>query len=219
MNELATLAKAINEAHRAVRRSNEESVSFALTAGVLLIEAKEQVEHGAWLPWLAAHFDSSRRTAQLYMRLARNREKAQAVAHFGVAGVQLELARLASKPPREILRDQLALPDERDVADYLRTEPAFDRVMRAYNADDQREPSPTRPAPSEEQHWHQEMMFVLSDVNPFNEWRRLIKALDGLHHGRWRLEDVSLGEAKTALPVIDGALAKLTALRDSLAPA
>ena len=42
----------------------------AIEAGALLLEAKEQLKHGQWLPWLKDHCTISERTAQLYMRTA-----------------------------------------------------------------------------------------------------------------------------------------------------
>ena len=43
-------------------------------AGKMLIEAKSQLPHGEWLPWLKAHFRLSHETARTYMRLAREYE-------------------------------------------------------------------------------------------------------------------------------------------------
>ncbi len=40
----------------------------------MLIEAKALVKHGEWLPWLKEHCTISERTAQLYMRCAKQRE-------------------------------------------------------------------------------------------------------------------------------------------------
>jgi hypothetical protein len=40
-------------------------------AGEMLIEAKDQVGHGGWSRWLTKNFDLSIRTAQVYMRWAR----------------------------------------------------------------------------------------------------------------------------------------------------
>jgi Protein of unknown function (DUF3102) len=37
----------------------------------MLTEAKEQVSHGQWGTWLTKNFDLTHRTAQLYMRWAR----------------------------------------------------------------------------------------------------------------------------------------------------
>jgi hypothetical protein len=53
----------------ALRRSIENGIA----AGELLIEAKAQLRHGQWLPWLQDNCNLSERTAQLYMRLAKNR--------------------------------------------------------------------------------------------------------------------------------------------------
>src|SRR5687767_3261346 len=89
---LDALAAQINEAHSACERSNRESVMHALRAGALLIEAKSQVKHGEWLPWVRANFAGSVRLAQIYMRLAREPEHAQCVAHFGLAGAAVHFA-------------------------------------------------------------------------------------------------------------------------------
>lgn len=43
----------------------------AVEIGQLLLQAKSQCRHGEWGPWLDRHFDGSRRTANIYMRLAR----------------------------------------------------------------------------------------------------------------------------------------------------
>jgi Protein of unknown function (DUF3102) len=45
-----------------------------MAAGDLLIEAKAQLKHGQWLPWLRENCLISERTAQLYMRCAKSRE-------------------------------------------------------------------------------------------------------------------------------------------------
>jgi hypothetical protein len=42
------------------------------------MEAKELLDHGQWMPWLKEHCDLPQRTANLYMRLAKNREVIEA---------------------------------------------------------------------------------------------------------------------------------------------
>ena len=74
-NSLPDLAARIKAEHEAVSTALKESVQHAIAAGELLIEAKEQVPHGQWLPWLREHCAMSERTAQLYMRCARNRKE------------------------------------------------------------------------------------------------------------------------------------------------
>jgi len=80
--KLANLATLIQQRHEAVAASLKEAVSNAIATGELLLEAKRQVGHGGWLPWLAENLpDIAERTAQAYMRIARAPlEKRNAVA-------------------------------------------------------------------------------------------------------------------------------------------
>jgi hypothetical protein len=79
-NSLADLAARINAEHKAVATTLRDSVAHAITAGELLIEAKDRLAHGEWLPWLREHCNISERTAQLYMRTAKNRAAIEARA-------------------------------------------------------------------------------------------------------------------------------------------
>jgi Protein of unknown function (DUF3102) len=72
-NSLPVLAARIREEHIGARGAIKRSVEHAMAAGDLLREAKALLKHGEWLPWLAEHCKMSERTAQLYMRVARNR--------------------------------------------------------------------------------------------------------------------------------------------------
>jgi hypothetical protein len=65
------LAARVRVAHDAVRRSLGDALRHATEAGRLLLEAKSAVGHGGWLPWLKENCGLSERTAQVYMRLAR----------------------------------------------------------------------------------------------------------------------------------------------------
>ena len=92
---LLALAADVNAAHRACEAATRTAVAHALGAGRLLLRAKAALPHGAWLPWLRAHVACAERTAQLYMRLARDwpPPEAQRVADSPPAGVPLrELA-------------------------------------------------------------------------------------------------------------------------------
>ena len=70
---LDTLAAQIRTEHTAVSTALKDSLTHAMKAGDLLIQAKEKVPHGGWLPWLSENCSISERTAQLYMRTAKNR--------------------------------------------------------------------------------------------------------------------------------------------------
>jgi hypothetical protein len=73
-NYLPELAARIRAEHQATADALKTSVQHAIAAGELLIEAKALLKHGQWLPWLQDHCVMSERTAQLYMRCAKNRE-------------------------------------------------------------------------------------------------------------------------------------------------
>lgn len=82
--DLKALASKINAAHEACEDAMRQSVRHALDAGRLLAEAKKRVGHGGWQAWLDANVKVAKRTAQLYLKLARDwpkdEEKAQRVA-------------------------------------------------------------------------------------------------------------------------------------------
>lgn len=66
-----------------------------LEIGRRLNEAKSQLNHGEWLPWLREKVDISERSAQDFMRLAREYSKA---AEFADLGASKALALLALSP-------------------------------------------------------------------------------------------------------------------------
>ena len=95
---LNTLATEIRHEVEQAEADFQSSVKHAIRAGELLSEAKGQVGHGHWLPWLAANFPAGVRTAQGYMRLAENAADAQRVAHLGIGGALKHLASQRALP-------------------------------------------------------------------------------------------------------------------------
>jgi hypothetical protein len=72
---LDALAANINANHNAAECTARTALDYARAAGDELLLAKAQVEHGQWLPWLAANCPRvATRTAQAYMKLAREWE-------------------------------------------------------------------------------------------------------------------------------------------------
>jgi hypothetical protein len=69
-----------------------------------LLQAKAEQGHGAWLPWLEANFAGSVRTAQVYMRLARDPLKLQAAKAQGAAHLSISGALQALTAPRQGLK-------------------------------------------------------------------------------------------------------------------
>jgi hypothetical protein len=96
-NRLAELANVVAAEHRRAEAAARKALEHALAAGDALLEAKSAVEHGQWSAWLAANVpDVSARTAQLYMKLARNRDslEAQRVANLSLR----QAAKMVSQP-------------------------------------------------------------------------------------------------------------------------
>lgn len=72
ITSLADLARQIDAEHELAFRKARESLEHARTAGDLLIEVKDQLEHGEWTPWLEENCAVSSRQARRYIRLANN---------------------------------------------------------------------------------------------------------------------------------------------------
>lgn len=87
---IETITKDILEAQR---RGGEA----VLTIGGCLIEAKDMLPHGEWLPWLAEKVGYSEKTAQNFMRLAREFSNPQAIADLGAT----KALKLLALPPDE----------------------------------------------------------------------------------------------------------------------
>jgi hypothetical protein len=88
-NSLADLRDRFKIEHAAVIGALRNSLNCAMAAGDILLEAKLRLKHGQWLPWLET-CDISERTAQRYMRLARNRPEIESnptpVSGLGIKG-------------------------------------------------------------------------------------------------------------------------------------
>jgi hypothetical protein len=91
-NSLVDLAARIRAEHQATSDALKKGAEHAMAAGDLLIEAKSKVPHGRWLPWLEKHCSMSERTAQLYMRTAKNRVLIETQIRNGVADLSLNEA-------------------------------------------------------------------------------------------------------------------------------
>ena len=97
VSDLSELAQAITREHGLANQAFKTALHHAIKAGELLKEAKAKVGHGAWLPWLQENCHVSERTAQGYMRLARefpklDSEKAQRVADLPLRAALKEIA-------------------------------------------------------------------------------------------------------------------------------
>jgi hypothetical protein len=83
-NRLVVLAAEVRSAHGGVLDAARTAAERAIEAGKALLEAKELVRHGEWLPWLKEHCGLPERTAQLYMQIAKLDLGAEVVAAIGL---------------------------------------------------------------------------------------------------------------------------------------
>ena len=79
--------------------------SAILNIGQRLIEAKEMLDHGEWLPWLEERVEFSERSAQNFMRLAREWSNPQTLADLG-ASKALTLLALPPVEREEFLSEE-----------------------------------------------------------------------------------------------------------------
>lgn len=92
LGQIVAQAMATTNQHRTIeaitgelldaKRKGGEAI---LTIGRCLIEAKEMLPHGEWLPWLTEQVEFSPRTAQNFMRLAREWSNTQTLADLGAS--------------------------------------------------------------------------------------------------------------------------------------
>ncbi len=123
---LTTIAAAINEEHALAEQYASMAIHRARRAGELLNQAKAQVPHGQWLPWLASHCPKiSTRRAQEYMRVVREWPTIQAKyadsAHLTIDAVLTILAepKMQSLPLSEPIESERQAIQEAPPPDQL----------------------------------------------------------------------------------------------------
>jgi hypothetical protein len=79
----------LHEIANRIRKLNTRIVEDVVNIGRDLIKAKEQLQHGEWLPWLEKEFAWSERTASRYMRLAElaNQTRLSDLARLPLSGL------------------------------------------------------------------------------------------------------------------------------------
>lgn len=168
------------ELHHEVEQAEQHwqsAVQHAIRAGELLTEAKGQVKHGEWLPWLTSNFPGSRRTAQGYMRLAANAEDAQALAHLGIEGALKQLAAPNPNERQELIDSAQSILNESeagvrallaDEAMAILTDEQRERLVQTLKAEASEEPSP-----------------ILNGPHGVKFWPTYLEIPEGLTHEQW----------------------------------
>lgn len=81
-NSLTAIADDLRRANDAAVQAERDAIDHAIEAGRLLCEAKEQCQHGQWLPFLARS-EVNERKAQRLMKLHRGRLNSDFVSYLG----------------------------------------------------------------------------------------------------------------------------------------
>jgi predicted nucleic acid-binding Zn-ribbon protein len=90
--------------------------------GKRLMEAKAQLKHGEWLPWLSEKVEFSETSAQNFMRVAREYGNTQLVGDLGVSKALALLALPASERENFASEKHLANGEEKSVAEMSKRE-------------------------------------------------------------------------------------------------
>jgi hypothetical protein len=92
-----TLTAAIKQEHAAVNMAAQSALQHALEAGRLLAEAKATIAHGSWESFVKGSCGIAPRTASLYQRLHRHRDRLLNRQHVAELSVR-QAARLLEQP-------------------------------------------------------------------------------------------------------------------------
>jgi hypothetical protein len=104
-NRLEILAASINDHLAAAEAATKRGLEHGIAAGLLLIEAKDCCVDGKWLGWLKVNCKVGARQAQVFMRLARNRHRIEAIkyapgAHLTMHAAEALIGRPKAERPR-----------------------------------------------------------------------------------------------------------------------
>lgn len=91
------LTAAIRHEHEAASRAARSALGHALEAGRLLAEAKAVIPHGSWEAYLRDGCSIAPRTARLYLRLHRHRDRLPNRQHVAELSVR-QASRLLEQP-------------------------------------------------------------------------------------------------------------------------
>ena len=100
------LVARINAAHEDVKNSVRSGIGLMIKVGDLLLQAKATVGHGSFLDWVGEHCTCTPRTAQLYMKLAKDKDKllgsnTKGISHLTLTDAMKMLGPLKQELPKD----------------------------------------------------------------------------------------------------------------------
>ena len=114
------------------KRTGGEAI---LTIGRCLIEAKDMLPHGEWLPWLNGRVEFSERTARNFMRLAREWTNRQTLADLGAAKALTLLALPAEEREQFVEEHNVIDMSARQLKEAIRERDEARKAAEAAKAD------------------------------------------------------------------------------------
>lgn len=147
----ADVPRTIDTVTGEILRLKQDVGNAILDIGRRLIEAKELLPHGEWLPWLTERVQFSERTAQNFMRLAREWSDPQTLADIGTKKAIMLLSIPADERQQYIAEPHMAGGQPRSVADMSskELEQALRRRASAANPQPVADLPPTAPPAAE----------------------------------------------------------------------
>ena len=109
--------RSIGDITNEILRLKQDAGNAILGIGQRLIEAKAILPHGEWLPWLTEQVEFSERTAQSFMRLAREWSNPQALADLGATKALALLALPPEERERFLTENHVVDGEEKAVVD------------------------------------------------------------------------------------------------------
>src|SRR5207244_1073209 len=125
---LSKLAEEITNEHEAAEVGLRDSVLHARRAGELLIQVKEQLQHGEFMAWVEANCRFKHSTATLYMKIARawTLEDYQRVGNLS----QRNLAQVVKRCGEDYGDRVEDIPSEQEWQDHLESKKVYDAANK-----------------------------------------------------------------------------------------
>ncbi len=171
-----------------ILRLKQDAGNAILRIGQRLIEAKALLSHGEWLPWLTEQVEFSERTAQNFIRLAREWSNPQALADLGATKALTLLALPLEEREQFMAEHHIVDGEEKNVIDMTSRE--LEKAIR--ERDEARQAAET--ARADAQTAEESRLKMESDMRSLQEIHR--SAQESEAQARQELENV-LAELKT----------------------